>query len=103
MADEFVLDQQAGPQGEVVIVCRGDIDISNVSRFRAALLDAPASSPVVVDLNAVDYIDSAGVAALFERAKKGTLQVVAGPDCPVRRVLEVVALDQLATIVPTRS
>lgn len=101
MADELVVDI-TNEDGAVVVTCAGDIDIANVARFRAALVEPATSLKLVVDLGSVSYLDSAGIAALFERAKKGPLEVVAGPGCAVRRVLEVVALDQVATLRATR-
>lgn len=82
----------------IVVTVRGEVDIANVADFRRAVVGAPVERPLVVDVNDVAYLDSAGVAVLFERAKTGPLEVVAGPGCPVRRVLEVVALDQLAKL-----
>lgn len=102
MTDQLIVNIKEDA-GTATITCQGDIDIANVERFRAALLGPAAQVPVLVDLDGVSYIDSAGIAALFERAKKGPLEVVAGPGCPVRRVLEVVALDQMATIRNDRS
>jgi anti-anti-sigma factor len=85
-----------------VLTVTGDIDVANVEPFRRALFQPAGEGRLVVDVNAVSYLDSAGIAALFERAKKGPLEVLASPGCPVRRVLEVVAIDRLATLTPSR-
>lgn len=94
----MTIDYNDAGDHAVFIKVRGEVDIANVGDFRRVVAGAPKERPLIVDINEVDYLDSAGVAVLFERAKSGPLEVVAGPCCPVRRVLEVVALDQLATL-----
>lgn len=56
------------PDGAVVLTAAGEIDMSNAASFADALTGAGDQSDgagFVVDLTAVDYIDSAGLAALF--------------------------------------
>jgi anti-sigma B factor antagonist len=55
------------PDGAVVLSATGEIDMSNAGDFAAALSDArqSAAGPFVLDLTRVEYIDSAGLAALF--------------------------------------
>ena len=86
----------------VVIRLAGDVDMTNVGQLRATVSQVAAGTLLVVDVNEVGYLDSAGVAVLFERARRGRLEVVAAPGCPVRRVLEVVAIGQLATLSDSR-
>lgn len=51
-----------------VIAPEGELDISRVGDFRAALLDAAreGAAAVVVDLSQVSFIDSSGLGALVE-------------------------------------
>ncbi|HET9059056.1 MAG TPA: STAS domain-containing protein [Acidimicrobiales bacterium] len=98
MPEGLAIDYHDSGGEAVVVKVRGEVDIASVDEFRRAVSAAPTERPLVVDVDEVDYLDSAGVAVLFQRAKSGPLEVVAGPRCPVRRVLEVVALDQLATL-----
>lgn len=85
-----------------VVRCAGEVDMANVDRFRAAVTEArKAASTVVVDVDGITYLDSAGVEVLFAAARAGRLEVVAGPRCVVRRVLEVVGLAEVATLSDT--
>lgn len=82
-----------------VVRFAGEVDATNVDRFRAALTEARAAAPTVVaDVDGITYLDSAGVEVLFGAARSGTLTVVAGPACVVRRVLDVVGLGEVADL-----
>jgi len=99
MADELRVDVETAISGTVTMTVTGGVDIGNVERFREPLRAAATTAPaVVVDLDRVTYLDSAGIAALFDAAGRTMLDVVASEGCLVRRVLEVVALDQVATV-----
>ncbi len=99
MTDELRVDVATAPSGTVTVTVAGGVDIGNIDRFREPLQGAASSAPaVVVDLDRVTYLDSAGIAALFDAAGRTSLEVVASERCLVRRVLEVVALDQVATV-----
>ncbi|GAA4609305.1 anti-anti-sigma factor [Actinoplanes octamycinicus] len=65
--------------GAVVLTAVGEIDMSNAESFAAALGEARPvdGQPLLVDLTAVEYLDSAGLAALFEHAER--IEVIAGP------------------------
>ena len=60
--------------GAVIAAFRGEIDLEHSPKAREVLLDAIGRGlKVLVDLSAVDYIDSSGVASLveaFQKAKK---------------------------------
>lgn len=67
MATSLELSTQRGPDGTPVVTAVGEIDMSNADRFRDALGQAAADAGrLVVDLTGVEYLDSAGVHALFE-------------------------------------
>lgn len=89
--------------GFVVVSVAGEVDLSWSSQLRRAILDAlAAGSPVLVDLEAVSYIDSSGIAALVEgyqtaRATGRRFGLVAISQ-PVRAVLELARLDQVFPI-----
>ena len=61
-----------------------------------------ADRNVLVDLSAVTYIDSSGVASLVEALqasrKKGTQFALAAASEPARRVLELARLDRVFTM-----
>lgn len=84
----------------------GEIDLSNVDRFRQSLAAGDgdgdgAGTVLVVDLDAVDYIDSAGIAALFERARRGRMEIVAGPRSVAAPLIRITRLGDVARVLPS--
>lgn len=69
-------------RGYVIVAVAGEIDISTVTRLRERLFELAATGcPLIVDLNDVTFIDSAGLGALvgaYRRAgeRGGSLQAV---------------------------
>ena len=90
--------------GIVIVHVHGDIDMSNVSAFTAALRggnDKPRG--VVVDLSAARFFDSSGLRALFQIAtafqtRGGQLAIAVPPTVPLRRLLEISGADAIAGI-----
>ena len=85
-----------GPDGAVVLAAAGEIDMSNAAVFAEALTAAreDAAGSVVVDLTGVEYLDSAGLAALFPHVDH--VRLVAGP--LLAPVLTIAGLDDRTTI-----
>ena len=87
----------------------GGLDLSTVARWEADVAKAAAASrTIVLDLSAVDFLDSAGVHGLFrmlstleDRGKR--LVVVAPRGGRVRRILEILDVASLAWICETRA
>jgi anti-anti-sigma factor len=81
VATALELSTRPGPDGIPVVTVAGEIDMSNADRFRDALGLAAAAAAdggsFVVDLTGVEYLDSAGVHALFEHAAR--IRLIAGP------------------------
>jgi anti-anti-sigma factor len=72
------LSTQRGTDGLPVVTAVGEIDMSNAASFREALGQAaPDGGRFVVDLTAVQYLDSAGLNALFVHMSR--IQVIASP------------------------
>jgi anti-sigma B factor antagonist len=69
-------------RGFVVVKATGVIDISTVSRLRERLFEqADAGRPLIVDLEQITFIDSAGLGALIGASRRaeehgGTLHAV---------------------------
>jgi anti-anti-sigma factor len=83
-----------------VVELAGEIDIATIDGVRTAYDHALAGPgrELWVDLSAVEFMDSTGIAALLDlrrRADDGREVVVVCPDGPVRRLLELTGLDQL--------
>lgn len=79
----------------------GDIDLTNVGQFQAALDQAAASSrEVTADMTAVTYCDSATIRALFTAARNAHLTIHVSTAGPITEtLLRVSGLDQIATVV----
>ena len=94
-------------RGDVAIIAlSGDIDLETSPQVRTALLDCVSlKGTVIVDLAAVSYIDSSGVASLveaFQNARKGeTRFALAAVSEAAMRVLELARLDKVFSIYPT--
>jgi anti-anti-sigma factor len=86
--------------GDVPVVrVHGEVDLRRVQELRPALAAAvrPLDRGLVLDLGAVDYLDSSGVHLVHElmltlEGCGQRLRVVAGPGAPVLRVLDLVNL-----------
>jgi anti-anti-sigma factor len=92
--------------GDVVVArLDGEIDSSNASELRLALAARlpSAASMLVLDLSGVTYLDSSGIALLFElgrglAARRQTIRLIVPETAPVRRVLKLWAVDSIAPI-----
>ncbi|MFC1673003.1 STAS domain-containing protein [Pseudomonadota bacterium] len=94
------ITDQSGAQ---VVALSGEVDLSTSPQVRDALLGCiNGGSGVVVDLSAVAYIDSSGVASLveaFQTAKtKGLGFALANVSDAPMRVLQLARLDQVFVI-----
>jgi anti-sigma B factor antagonist len=84
--------------GYAVVTPVGEVDLSNVGRLREVLneLYLRAGADVVVDLDQISFIDSAGLGALIGARRRaygvnGSLTLV----CSQERILRVLAITRL--------
>lgn len=90
--------------GGYVVKAHGEVDLSTSPQLRDAILKAVASSggAVGVDLSAVEYMDSSGVATLVEGLKatkgKGRDFALLAPAQPVMKVLQLARLETVFDI-----
>jgi anti-sigma B factor antagonist len=106
--DAQVQRQDAGDS--VVVAVHGDLDLDAAPSLRLALVEAIAEAPaprVIVDLEGVDFIDSAGLGVLVgglkrARGNDGDLVLVA-TGRSVIRVLELTGLTRVFEIHPSRA
>jgi anti-sigma B factor antagonist len=66
---EHSLEVTTVEDGEAIVFrLVGDMDIAGAPRLRAAVLEAErdAHSPLVLDMQGVDFVDSSGIATLLE-------------------------------------
>ena len=85
--------------GTVVVRLAGELDLYNAEAVRQALGEAAAEDPerLVVDLGAVEFLDSTALGVLVEaRAKLSNRRafLLAAPGLEPRRALEVAGLDR---------
>jgi len=90
--------------GFVLVRLSGEVDLSWSQDVRRAVLAAFAGKePVGVELSAVGYIDSSGIAALVEGLQQARAQgrhfALVAPSDAVRAVLELARLDRVFAIV----
>jgi anti-anti-sigma factor len=89
----------------VVVRLTGELDISGADSTSQQIAEAVPSSArgIVIDMTSLGFIDSSGVAMLFELARRAgshrqELHVVAPAGDPVARVLEIVEFDRAAPV-----
>ena len=63
--------------GTVVLTAVGEIDLSNIDTFTAALAENTGNGKLIVDLCGVEYLDSGAINALFSYADH--IRLVANP------------------------
>ena len=86
-----------------VIYLSGDVDMHSSPQARQAILDGlKAQQPILVELSAVRYMDSSGVASLVEgyqtARKQGIEFGLAAPATSAMNVLRLARLDKVFPI-----
>lgn len=82
--------------GQVTV--RGAVDLASAPRLREVLAEAESTGGALrVDLRGVDYLDSAGIAVLYEFAGSG-LELRVAPGSIVARALQIGGLAEAATV-----
>jgi anti-anti-sigma factor len=90
---------------KATVALRGELDLSGVDRAREAIEEAEESgaSLVVLDLSALDFMDSTGLEVVLRAARRahdtGRRLIVQRPSRYVKRLLEMTAIDQSLDIV----
>jgi anti-anti-sigma factor len=103
MPTSLTLDTARRSDGKIVLTAAGEIDLSNIDAFDAALSAAtteaaPSGRTLTVDLSAVEYLDSAAINALF--ARMDHIDLIAHP--LLMTVLTISGLAELVSIEPAR-
>lgn len=89
--------------GQVVVTLSGELDVVEAARVAAALaVIATSGRPIIVDLAALEFIDSSGLAALV-RARHharntGFDLLLAAPRPQVQRMLAITRLVEVFTV-----
>ena len=85
--------------GALVLQLDGELDLATAPVFDEAVQALPADRRLIVDLSALDYIDSSGIAVLIladNRLREfgGRLECVVPPTGAVRKVFELARLGE---------
>lgn len=101
MTQEFIEFKREEETGYITI--NGEVDLSNSAQLRKTILGAMrVDQNVQVNLSAVEYIDSSGIAALVEGLqmanKKNKIFTIKSPSQHVLSILELARLDTVFTI-----
>jgi anti-sigma B factor antagonist len=88
-----------GERGVVIAAVAGDVDISTVAQLRECLFElADSGETLIVDLNRVAFIDSAGLGALVGAARRaaahGTSLHVVCARAQTRQLFHLTGLDR---------
>jgi len=107
MDDRLTIDSQVDPAGAVCTMrLSGALLSSNVQSFKTHL-HAVNTAGLVIDLSAVDHVDSLGIGALVNaqvtRKKAGRTLVLAAVSERVLVVLRGTQVDQLFRFAPSTS
>jgi anti-anti-sigma factor len=97
MTDELYTLTAEEHDGITLVHLRGEIDASNASTISTEVL-AVSAPAVILDLSAVTYLDSAGMAMIEALRRAKDLRLVLTEDSVVARSLRIVGFDQLLPI-----
>jgi anti-sigma B factor antagonist len=95
--------------GGHLVICSGELDVAATPRLSTvlAMTGNGAGQRVVLDLVAVDFIDSTALGTILKAAGQleagGHSLAVVVPDGPVRRLLEMTNLTGRFLIFPSRA
>lgn len=92
--------------GVVVVVVKGEVDLSAAAHFEESLARAQESEApaIVIDLDRVSFMDSAGVHVLlqFSISERNRNRLALTPGSPqVRRLLEITGVQRYLPFVPS--
>lgn len=101
MITPLTIETARGSDGRFALVAAGEIDLSNVDTFRRALTTATSEATggdgaLLVDLSAVEYLDSAAINVLTMYSDR--IELVAHPI--LMPVLRISGLTELTTVDP---
>jgi anti-sigma B factor antagonist len=95
--------------GYELLAVEGELDIATAPRMIAALNEAFAelSTPLVVDLSSVDFMDSTGLALLMNAyrrvRRRGQGFAIVCPGGPISRVFEIADMVESLHVCPDRA
>ena len=86
------------------VVAVGDIDLAGGPLLEKAILQQEESAPIVIDLAAVEFIDSSGLRSLLAASRRaegrGTSVTLRNPSTGVLRLLSITGTADQFTVEP---
>ncbi|HZM74351.1 MAG TPA: STAS domain-containing protein [Candidatus Limnocylindrales bacterium] len=82
----------------VVVEANGEVDAANAAEFTRAIDAIAGPRPLVVDISGLDYIDSAGFAAVDRMLSRQAITVVLDPNSPIRAAAKLIELPSLDSV-----
>ena len=82
----------------VVVRATGEVDATNAAAFSRAIDRVQGPRPLVVDISGLDYIDSAGFAAVDQLMSRQAVIVVLDPHSPIRAAAKLIELPSHDTV-----
>lgn len=88
--------------GTVILRLSGELDVTNADEVRAAVTAAMGSEParVIIDLAALTYMDSSGVALILSVAQAADEVEIRRPTAIVRRLMELTGITEILRVTP---
>jgi anti-sigma B factor antagonist len=74
------------------VLVNGEVDVTNVEEFTRSVQAVPGTRPIILELNGLKYLDSAGFAALDRLLAKDAIVVVLSPESLVYKAAELLCL-----------
>jgi anti-sigma B factor antagonist len=96
------------PDGSLCVVLQGRLDTVGVDRIEAGVNAAAAAAPrhTLLDLSSVSFLASMGVRLIIALARaqktRGRQLVLVGAQPAVKATMDMVALDKIIPVLPTR-
>jgi len=91
---QATVERSVDGSGRLVVTISGEVDMSNVQSVEAklrAVLGEPHDL-VVIDLSALSFIDSSGIAAMLRIAERVDRLEIRNPSSTVQRIIEATGL-----------
>src|SRR5688572_9491297 len=103
----FRMEREPSPQGVILLVLAGEIDLATSGQFRAVVDEALSEgASLVADVEEVTFKDSTMLRELLRAHRylgaAGKRFILAAPQPPVRRLLELTGTHGLFTLSATR-
>jgi anti-anti-sigma factor len=104
VVEGFSVELVGRRDGATIVKLSGEVDMACADDVREHLLEVFGDqASLVVDLDGLRYVDSAGIRMLFDLSERlarqdRSLALAVAADAPVRRVLSITRLDTLVPL-----